>query len=214
MGWFGVVFKEDISNVSEYLAVALSTGCLGSLTTFSGWNQKMLELSVTGNWLFVVLGFLIGIQFGLSCLTTVSTFVAEFNKISPRLHKDKKNDEHLIWCTEQTYMMISSSVINIRVPSLSLSSSSSNKTFFKCRSSSSNNNSDDFKDALSGMMGDQVEELLSREENKVLMDRLEKASQRVENAKTELAFIQKQELALKQFKDYTQQLKTSITNRT
>ncbi|WJX30368.1 hypothetical protein P8452_18918 [Trifolium repens] len=110
-------------------------------------------------------------------------------------------------------MMISSSIINtisIRlVPPLSLSSSSSsNKTFFKCRSSSSNNNSDDnnFKDALSGMMGEQVEELLSREENKVLMDRLEKASQRVENAKTELAYIQKQELALKQFKDYTQQL--------
>ncbi|GAU22222.1 hypothetical protein TSUD_227580 [Trifolium subterraneum] len=106
-------------------------------------------------------------------------------------------------------MMISSSVINIRVPSLPLSlssSSSSNKTFFKCRSSNNNNNSDDFKDALSGMMGEQVEELLSREENKVLMDRLEKASLRVENAKTELAFIQKQELALKQFKDYTQQL--------
>ncbi|MCH87494.1 hypothetical protein A2U01_0008364, partial [Trifolium medium] len=115
-------------------------------------------------------------------------------------------------------MMISSSVINItiRVPSLplSLSSSPSNKTFpntffFKCRSSSSkNNNSDDndFKDALSGMMGEQVEELLSREENKVLMDRLEKASERVEIARTELAFIEKQELALKQFKDYTQQL--------
>ncbi|RHN65307.1 putative fluoride ion transporter CrcB [Medicago truncatula] len=61
MGWFGVVFKEDISNVSKYLAVALTTGYLGSLTTFSGWNQKMLELSVTGNWLFVVLGFLIGL---------------------------------------------------------------------------------------------------------------------------------------------------------
>ncbi|WJX36375.1 hypothetical protein P8452_24261 [Trifolium repens] len=115
--------------------------------------------------------------------------------------------------------MISSSIINtisIRVrvvPPLSLSSSSSsssNKTFFKCRNSSSNSNNssddNDFKDALSGMMGEQVEELLSREENKVLMDRLEKASQRVENAKTELAFIQKQELALKQFKDYTQQL--------
>jgi fluoride ion exporter CrcB/FEX len=60
MGWFGVVFKEDISNVSEYLAVALTNGYLGSLTTFSGSNQKMLELGVTGNWLFVVLGFLIG----------------------------------------------------------------------------------------------------------------------------------------------------------
>ncbi|KAJ1380277.1 putative fluoride ion transporter CrcB, partial [Sesbania bispinosa] len=61
MGWFGVVFKGDISRVSEHLAIALTTGYLGSLTTFSGWNQKMLELSVAGHWLFSVLGFLIGL---------------------------------------------------------------------------------------------------------------------------------------------------------
>ena len=60
MGWFGVVFKEDINNVSEHLAIALTTGYLGSLTTFSGWNQDMLELGVSGHWLFAVLGFLIG----------------------------------------------------------------------------------------------------------------------------------------------------------
>lgn len=60
MGWLGVVFKEDISNVSEYLAIALTTGYLGSLTTFSGWNQKMLEHSAAGNWLYSVLGYLIG----------------------------------------------------------------------------------------------------------------------------------------------------------
>ena len=58
MGWFGVVFKGDIINVSEHLAVAITTGYLGSLTTFSGWNQKMLELSVSGHWLFASLGFL------------------------------------------------------------------------------------------------------------------------------------------------------------
>ncbi|KAK4274043.1 hypothetical protein QN277_017335 [Acacia crassicarpa] len=61
MGWFGVVFKGDISRVSEHLAIAISTGYLGSLTTFSGWNQKMLELSVSGHWLFAALGFLIGL---------------------------------------------------------------------------------------------------------------------------------------------------------
>ncbi|XP_027338143.1 fluoride export protein 2-like [Abrus precatorius] len=61
MGWFGVVFKGDISNVSEHLAIAITTGYLGSLTTFSGWNQKMLELSVSGHWLFAALGFLIGL---------------------------------------------------------------------------------------------------------------------------------------------------------
>ncbi|XP_013631222.1 PREDICTED: uncharacterized protein LOC106336828 isoform X1 [Brassica oleracea var. oleracea] len=58
MGWFGVVFKADITRVSEFLAIGLSTGYLGSLTTFSGWNQKMLDLSADGQWLYAVLGFL------------------------------------------------------------------------------------------------------------------------------------------------------------
>ncbi|XP_057533825.1 fluoride export protein 1 [Amaranthus tricolor] len=61
MGWFGVVFKADIVHISDHLAVGLSTGYLGSLTTFSGWNQKMLELSVNGHWVFAVLGFVIGL---------------------------------------------------------------------------------------------------------------------------------------------------------
>ncbi|MED6174289.1 hypothetical protein PIB30_067764 [Stylosanthes scabra] len=61
MGWFGVVFKADICQVSEHLAIAITTGYLGSLTTFSGWNQKMLQLSVSGYWLFAILGFLIGL---------------------------------------------------------------------------------------------------------------------------------------------------------
>lgn len=60
MGWFGVVFKADIMKVSDQLAIGLSTGFLGSLTTFSGWNQKMLDLSVNGEWIFAVLGVVIG----------------------------------------------------------------------------------------------------------------------------------------------------------
>ncbi|CAF2093747.1 hypothetical protein BRARA_E00233 [Brassica rapa] len=61
MGWFGVVFKADIARVSEFLAIGLATGYLGSLTTFSGWNQKMLDLSADGEWLYAVLGFLFGL---------------------------------------------------------------------------------------------------------------------------------------------------------
>lgn len=60
MGWLGVVFKSDISKVSDQLAIGLTTGYLGSLTTFSGWNQKMLDLSVEGEWVFAVLGNIIG----------------------------------------------------------------------------------------------------------------------------------------------------------
>ncbi|KAG5031359.1 hypothetical protein JHK82_014965 [Glycine max] len=35
MGWLGVVFKADISRVSEHLAIGLTTGYLGSLTTLA-----------------------------------------------------------------------------------------------------------------------------------------------------------------------------------
>lgn len=61
MGWFGVVFKGDILRVSDQLAIGLTTGFLGSLTTFSGWNQKMLDLFVNGQWVFAVLGIFIGL---------------------------------------------------------------------------------------------------------------------------------------------------------
>ncbi|XP_056843490.1 fluoride export protein 1 isoform X2 [Raphanus sativus] len=61
MAWFGVVFKADIARFSEFLAIGLSTGYLGSLTTFSGWNQKMLDLSADGQWLYALLGFLFGL---------------------------------------------------------------------------------------------------------------------------------------------------------
>ncbi|OWM90175.1 hypothetical protein CDL15_Pgr006496 [Punica granatum] len=61
MGWFGVVFKGDISRFSDYLAIGLSTGYLGSLTTFSGWNQKMLDLSIDGKWHLSFLGFMLGL---------------------------------------------------------------------------------------------------------------------------------------------------------
>ncbi|XP_077243448.1 fluoride export protein 1-like isoform X3 [Tasmannia lanceolata] len=60
MGWLGIVFKADINQVSHLLAIGLTTGFLGSLTTFSGWNQKMLELSANGHWVASMLGLLIG----------------------------------------------------------------------------------------------------------------------------------------------------------
>ncbi|KAM1025288.1 hypothetical protein ACFX13_039184 [Malus domestica] len=64
------------------------------------------------------------------------------------------------------------------------------------------------KKALSGIVGEQVEELLKREENRELLDGLEKASQRVENAKRELAEIERQELEAKLVRDYITQLES------
>ena len=58
------------------------------------------------------------------------------------------------------------------------------------------------------MVGEQIEELLNKEENRSLLDGLEKASMRVEIAKRQLAEIEKQELELKRFKDYINQLES------
>ncbi|XP_020245188.1 uncharacterized protein LOC109823315 [Asparagus officinalis] len=62
MGWFGVVFKPEIRHISEHLAIGLSTGYLGSVTTFSGWNQKMLDLASKGHWAFAVGGIIFGMM--------------------------------------------------------------------------------------------------------------------------------------------------------
>ncbi|XP_045803257.1 uncharacterized protein LOC123896885 [Trifolium pratense] len=92
MGWFGVVFKEDISRVSEHLAIALTTGYLGSLTTFSGWNQKMLELCVAGHWILSLLGFLIGMFLvAFSIIFGVET-AKGFKWLLKRLKKRHEND--------------------------------------------------------------------------------------------------------------------------
>ncbi|GAV85006.1 LOW QUALITY PROTEIN: CRCB domain-containing protein, partial [Cephalotus follicularis] len=50
----------DIQEESTYLAIGLTTGYLGSLTTFSG-NQKMLDLSVDGKWMLSVPGVFLGL---------------------------------------------------------------------------------------------------------------------------------------------------------
>lgn len=64
------------------------------------------------------------------------------------------------------------------------------------------------KKSLSGIVGNQVEELLSREENKSLLDGLEKASMRVETAKRELAEIERQEFEAKLLQDYVDKLES------
>ncbi|PON92815.1 homer protein [Trema orientale] len=64
------------------------------------------------------------------------------------------------------------------------------------------------KDALAGAVDERVEELLNREENKVLLDGLKKASMRVEVAKRELAEIERQELEAKKMREYINQLES------
>lgn len=60
MGWVGVVLKKDIALFSELLAIGLSTGLMGSITTYASWNQQMLALITKGLWVRSLVGLLIG----------------------------------------------------------------------------------------------------------------------------------------------------------
>ncbi|KAJ1296188.1 hypothetical protein BS78_01G280300 [Paspalum vaginatum] len=60
MGWFGIIFKADVRHISDHLIVGITTGFMGSLTTFSGWNQKMVGLSSKGHWVYAVAGIVLG----------------------------------------------------------------------------------------------------------------------------------------------------------
>ncbi|KAH9612468.1 hypothetical protein KSS87_023905 [Heliosperma pusillum] len=64
------------------------------------------------------------------------------------------------------------------------------------------------QEALSKIVEDRVEELLQKDENKELLDKLNKASKRVELAREELANIQRQEMEALRMRDYVNQLET------
>eukprot|EP00850_Spirogloea_muscicola_P009992 SM000057S18422 [mRNA] locus=s57:509330:511661:+ [translate_table: standard] len=68
MGWVGVVFKPHIAAYSEPLAVGLSTGLMGSVTTYASWNQRMLALMAQGLWVRGFIGYLIGAELSIMSL--------------------------------------------------------------------------------------------------------------------------------------------------
>ncbi|KAL2650051.1 hypothetical protein R1flu_018179 [Riccia fluitans] len=62
MGWVGVVFKKDISMFSEHLAVGLSTGLMGSITTYASMIQRMLTNMVRNRWTNGIAGLFLGME--------------------------------------------------------------------------------------------------------------------------------------------------------
>ncbi|KAH9305831.1 hypothetical protein KI387_010235, partial [Taxus chinensis] len=92
MGWVGVVFKRKISLFSEALAIGLSTGLMGSITTFTSWIQKMVNLTTEGHWLSGIIGFLIGMELsqmslalGIESAKLIAYVHGEVKKKQPRL---------------------------------------------------------------------------------------------------------------------------------
>lgn len=61
-GWTHIVVKDRISSFSSPLAVGLSTGLCGSITTFASWNQRMLSILGQGLWLRAISGYLVGLE--------------------------------------------------------------------------------------------------------------------------------------------------------
>ncbi|RXH90895.1 hypothetical protein DVH24_006840, partial [Malus domestica] len=80
-GWFfldGVVGCCFQKRYILYVRQFGHSNYLGSLTTFNGWNQKMLELSVEHHWVFALLGFLMAQIAGLILLFYVTDYIGLF----------------------------------------------------------------------------------------------------------------------------------------
>uniref|UniRef100_A0ACD5U4Y5 Uncharacterized protein n=1 Tax=Avena sativa TaxID=4498 RepID=A0ACD5U4Y5_AVESA len=60
MAWFGIIFKTDIRQISDHLIVGITTGYMGSLTTFSGWNQAVVSMSSKDHWTYAIAGIVLG----------------------------------------------------------------------------------------------------------------------------------------------------------
>lgn len=60
MGMVGLLFKKDIAAFSQPLAIGLSTGFCGSLTTYASWNQRMMSILAFGLVLRALFGYVLG----------------------------------------------------------------------------------------------------------------------------------------------------------
>ncbi|KAH7297162.1 hypothetical protein KP509_26G056400 [Ceratopteris richardii] len=91
MGWVGIVFKEHIRSLSEPLAIGLSTGLMGSITTYAGWNQKMAELLAKGNVAASISGLLLGMSAAATSLIagidSAKGLQIIFAKLFPKMNK-------------------------------------------------------------------------------------------------------------------------------
>ncbi|KAH7285987.1 hypothetical protein KP509_33G054300 [Ceratopteris richardii] len=96
MGWAGIVFKERIRSLSEPLAIGLSTGLMGSITTYAGWNQKMVELLAKGNVAASISGFLLGMSAAamslIAGIDSAKGLQITFAKLFPRRNEPANED--------------------------------------------------------------------------------------------------------------------------
>ena len=62
MGIVGFTSKKDIAAYSQPLAIGLSTGLCGSITTFGSWNQRMMAILAYGLVLRALFGYVLGMH--------------------------------------------------------------------------------------------------------------------------------------------------------
>ncbi|GLJ10496.1 hypothetical protein SUGI_0129390 [Cryptomeria japonica] len=100
MGWVGVVFKKKISIFSEALAIGLSTGLMGSITTFTSWIQEIVNLTTKGYWVHGIIGLLLGMELAQMSLT----LGIESTKLIAYVHsKIKKQQVAFTWISSFEY---------------------------------------------------------------------------------------------------------------
>ncbi|GMH16065.1 hypothetical protein Nepgr_017906 [Nepenthes gracilis] len=115
MGWFGVVCKGDIFRRSGQLAIGLTTGYLGSPSSFNGWNQAMLNMSNKGHWVFTALGFLLSMLLCAHSLIVGVHTAKEFRLLLRRL------DNNGIRCYRSEWKIGNYKCHLILVPALTVS---------------------------------------------------------------------------------------------
>ncbi|XP_059069826.1 uncharacterized protein LOC131046319 [Cryptomeria japonica] len=100
MGWVGVVFKTKIYFLSEALAIGLSTGLMGSITTFTSWIQEIVNLTTERHWVTGIIGLLLGME--LSQMSLILG-IESANLIEYIHNKFKKKHFLLKWISSNEY---------------------------------------------------------------------------------------------------------------
>lgn len=119
MGWVGSVLKKDITDISPSLAIGLSTGLMGSITTFSSWNQSVISAITDGYVLQGICALFIGTKLAqtsfLDGMQTAKLLKKRaFHNDLPQ--RSSENQEYKVQCTfilASLLMWIGAAVLSI-----------------------------------------------------------------------------------------------------
>lgn len=119
MGWVGSILKKEITDISPLLAIGLSTGLMGSITTFSSWNQSVISAITHGYVLQGICALFIGTKLAqMSFLDGMQTAkllkkLAFHNDLPQRSSENRGYKVQCIFILASSLMWIGSAVLSI-----------------------------------------------------------------------------------------------------